>query len=208
MRIAVIADDMLKEECLSQGLVTGIQVEWINQVIAVPGTDCYIDLLFDSTPERIAGLAQLQPAFVIVNSVSTTLADLPGIAVRINGWSTFLKRSLLEACAVNVEAKKMAGECLSSFNKQIEWVPDIPGFVSARVISMIINEAWYALEEKVSSKEEIDIAMKLGTNYPFGPFEWGRKIGLKKVYDLLSAMSETHSRYQPAPLLKKEAFSP
>ena len=49
--------------------------------------------------------------------------------------------------------------------------PDIPGFISARVVSMIINEAYFALEEEVSSKEEIDTAMKLGTNYPYGPFD-------------------------------------
>ncbi len=207
MRLAVITDDTLKEEWLAQGLAAGVQVEWLNQVMAVPGADCYIDLLFDGTKNRIAALQQFQPALVIVNSVTSTLGELPGIPVRINGWSTFLKRPLLEACAVDEEVKIRAGKFLGSFNKQIEWVPDIPGFISARVISMIINEACYALEEEVSSKEEIDTAMKLGTNYPFGPFEWGEKIGLKKVYDLLSAMSKTHSRYQPAALLKKEALS-
>jgi 3-hydroxyacyl-CoA dehydrogenase len=45
---------------------------------------------------------------------------------------------------------------------------------------MIINEAYFALEDNVSTKAETDIAMKLGTNYPYGPFEWGQLIGLKK----------------------------
>ena len=70
---------------------------------------------------------------------------------------------------------------------------------------MIINEAYFTLEEKVSTKEEIDTAMKLGTNYPYGPFEWGQKIGLKKVNELLTTLAETNSRYTPAALLQKEA---
>jgi 3-hydroxybutyryl-CoA dehydrogenase len=70
---------------------------------------------------------------------------------------------------------------------------------------MIINEAYFALEENVSTKEEIDIAMKLGTNYPYGPFEWCKKIGLKNIAALLAELSQTEKRYQPARLLLKEA---
>jgi 3-hydroxybutyryl-CoA dehydrogenase len=90
-------------------------------------------------------------------------------------------------------------------NRRTEWVPDEKGLISARIVSMIINEAFFALEEKVSSKEEIDTAMKLGTNYPYGPFEWGEKIGFKKIVSLLTALSNEEERYQPAALLIKEA---
>jgi 3-hydroxyacyl-CoA dehydrogenase len=69
---------------------------------------------------------------------------------------------------------------------------------------MIINEAYFALGEDVSSKDEIDLAMKLGTNYPYGPFEWCKKIGLKKVYSLLEKLSDTDSRYSIAPAMKNE----
>jgi 3-hydroxybutyryl-CoA dehydrogenase len=54
--------------------------------------------------------------------------------------------------------------------------------------------------------------MKLGTNYPFGPFEWGERIGIKNVYELLTAVYEhtNEERYQVCDLLKKEAahFTP
>ena len=46
------------------------------------------------------------------------------------------------------------------------------GFVFPRTIVQIINEAYFALEEKVASKEDINRAMKFGVNYPKGPFEW------------------------------------
>lgn len=69
---------------------------------------------------------------------------------------------------------------------------------------MIINEAYFGLGDGISSKQEMDIAMKLGTNYPFGPFEWSEKIGLGRIHALLSKLSETSTRYQIAPALTKE----
>jgi 3-hydroxybutyryl-CoA dehydrogenase len=84
-------------------------------------------------------------------------------------------------------------------------VPDVPGFIAPRVVTMIINEAYFALAENVSTKTEIDLAMKLGTNYPFGPFEWAEKIGLKNIAELLGTLSRVNKRYEPAPLLLNEA---
>jgi 3-hydroxybutyryl-CoA dehydrogenase len=67
---------------------------------------------------------------------------------------------------------------------------------------MIINEAFFALGENVSTKEEIDLAMKSGTNYPYGPFEWSEKIGVENILNLLKKLSEKEERYFPAPTLK------
>jgi 3-hydroxybutyryl-CoA dehydrogenase len=114
---------------------------------------------------------------------------------------------LIEAFCQNEKLKTKAEEVFSCFNKKIEWTPDIPGFLTPRVISMIINEAYFALDEKVSTKKEIDLAMKLGTNYPYGPFEWSERIGLKNIHALLSELHKTNSRYEPAALLKQEALS-
>jgi 3-hydroxybutyryl-CoA dehydrogenase len=76
--------------------------------------------------------------------------------------------------------------------------------VTPRITAMIINEAWFTFGDGISSKEEIDIAMKLGTNYPFGPFEWGEKIGIKDVVHLLTELKRTGERYVIAPALLKE----
>ncbi|HSU28930.1 MAG TPA: 3-hydroxyacyl-CoA dehydrogenase family protein [Chitinophagaceae bacterium] len=169
--------------------------------------DAIIDLGFQPEDERISQLQQYQPGVVIVNSVISTLDQFPDGFVRINGWPGFLRGPLIEASASNEDAKKLAGEIFSLFEKSIEWVPDIMGFISPRILSMIINEAYYALQEGVSGKAEIDTAMKLGTNYPYGPFEWAGKIGLNNIADLLSNLSATIPRYQPAELLLKESIS-
>jgi len=83
-------------------------------------------------------------------------------------------------------------------------VPDITGMISSRIISTIINEAYYTLGAGVSSRNEIDIAMKLGTNYPYGPFEWSQKIGLKRIYELLNQLSKEKKLYEVATLLTNE----
>ncbi len=204
MKIVVITNEAFRQELLAQGLSDTVQITWQSTPVLLKGAIGYIDLLFDDSEERIEELEQLQPAAVIVNAVYTN-KKLPAGFIRINGWNSFLKRPLVEA-GVTTENKETTENIFAGFNKTVEWVPDIPGFITARVISMIINEAFFTLDEKVSTKEEIDIAMKLGTNYPYGPFEWGSVIGLKNVYELLTMLAKTNSRYTPSDLLQKEAL--
>lgn len=77
------------------------------------------------------------------------------------------------------------------------------GFVYPRIVAMIINEAWLAREDDLADAENIDLAMKNGVNYPWGPFEWGEKIGLEKVRMLLEELLRIHNneRYRPCSLL-------
>lgn len=206
MKIVVITNDALKAELLQQGMPDDVQVEWQHEIAPVVGADAYVDLLFIQSEERINKLTALQPSVIIINCVEVTLSELPAGFIRLNGWNSFLKRPVAEM-AGNGENKIIAEKIISCFNKTTEWVADVPGFITARVISTIINEAYFTLAEKVSTKDEIDTAMKLGTNYPFGPFEWSEKIGLKNIYGLLMLLSKTNSRYTPSDLLQKEALA-
>jgi 3-hydroxybutyryl-CoA dehydrogenase len=72
-------------------------------------------------------------------------------------------------------------------------------------LSLIINEAARSLEEGVAQADEIDIAMRLGVNYPQGPLRWADQIGLDEVFAVLEGLErETgDDRYRPTPLLKK-----
>ena len=83
-------------------------------------------------------------------------------------------------------------------------VEDRVGMVKPRIIFMIINEACYTLQEGTASIEDIDMGMKLGTNYPYGPFEWCDKIGITSVFETLAALYEDtkDERYKICPLLK------
>ena len=205
MKIVVITDEPMKAELLAQGLKGDVYVEWQTIPEPVEGAAAYIDLLFTPSSGRIHTLKALQPALIIINSVSGTLEDLPGGFIRMNGWNSFLKRPVAEAACTDFKIRPAAETMFSCFSKKTEWTPDIPGFISVRVVSMIINEAYFALEEGVSTKEEIDTAMKLGTHYPYGPFEWGQIIGLSKLNERLTKLAGKNSRYSPATLLQQEA---
>lgn len=142
---------------------------------------------------------------IFINSVTHKLQDYnqKQNIIRFNGWNGFIKKDTWELSGkINAAAETV----LQKLNKKQAVLSDEPGFISPRVISMIVNEAYFAKQEKVSSEEEIDIAMKLGTNYPKGPFEWGREIGIKNIYELLKILSVSDKRYQPAALLELEAL--
>jgi hypothetical protein len=77
-----------------------------------------------------------------------------------------------------------------------------------RTIAMIINEAYFALGDKLASATNIDLAMKNGVNYPLGPIEWGEKIGLANIAQLLEELHTItrDDRYRISTELKLHAF--
>jgi 3-hydroxybutyryl-CoA dehydrogenase len=206
MRIVIIGNSDISAELKTSE--TAENTVWLIRLEELKDRpDVLIDLLFDNEPRRLAALKKTGAATIIINSVSHTLSDLNADVVRINGWKTFLSGKLVEAAAMSQEKMKVIEQVFSTFGRSIEWVDDQPGFVTPRVVAMIINEAYFALAEGVSTREEIDTAMKLGTNYPYGPFEWAEKIGVKNVAALLSKLAEINPRYQPAALLSSENYS-
>ena len=164
--------------------------------------DVYIDLLFEFDANRVALLKTLM-APVMINDVSFPLKKIGEPFIRFNGWSTFLDKPVIEASCMD-DLKETATEIFKALDKKVEWVPDTPGFITPRIITMIINEAYYALGDGVSTKTDIDIAMKLGTGYPYGPFEWSSLIGLKNINELLQQLMKLDKKYSPAPALTKE----
>ncbi|MBD0277654.1 MAG: hypothetical protein ICV81_06775 [Flavisolibacter sp.] len=208
MQVVVLSDAALRQEWISNGAGNDSAVVWIEEVQQLhqhTTADAFIDLLFLPEEQRITALQQLLPKPVIINSVIHTLSEIHSSFIRINGWPTFLQSSLIEASCLDEAKKEEAEKAMALFNKKPEWLPDESGFVTPRVISMIINEAFFAWAEGVSSPDEIDTAMKLGTAYPYGPFEWSKKIGLHNIVALLNRLSKEQQRYTPCERLVQEA---
>ena len=175
------------------------------------GADLYIDLDFekirmqqgsDAAASRAQVLGRLMPSLVIVNAVVPTIAEIGVPVVRLNGWPGFAGRDLQELAFPNPDAARRLGALYDGIGQAFRQAPDSPGMISARILATVINEAWYTWEQGVSSKEDVDTAMKLGTNYPLGPFEWGAQIGLENIVSLLEALARDDPRYQPAKSLK------
>lgn len=126
-----------------------------------------------------------------------------------NGFPTMFNREFLEISMLNSSDLRALENICASLKTPFIQVDDRVGLVTPRVVCMIINEAYYTIQEGTASREDIDLAMKLGTNYPYGPFEWCEKIGVKNVYRLLEAVYQDtkDERYKISALLKKECFS-
>jgi len=82
---------------------------------------------------------------------------------------------------------------------------DYPGFIANRILMPMLNEAIFALFEGVASAEDIDKAMKLGTNQPMGPLTLADFIGLDTVLSILRVLHEGigDPKFRPCPLLVK-----
>jgi 3-hydroxybutyryl-CoA dehydrogenase len=76
-----------------------------------------------------------------------------------------------------------------------------------RILAMLINEAYDALFLNIASREDIDLAMTKGVNYPKGLLAWSEEIGLKTVLSRLEDLFQEYGedRYRPNPLLKRLA---
>jgi len=207
MDVAILANDLQRDELSSRRIPEGVNINWFNsfEELISREADVYFDLLFERKKERIGSLLKLTPKIIILNAVTDTLQELGESFIRINGWPGFLKRNLIEVAINKPGLVKEAMSVFSGMNWPCKIVADQPGMISARIIAMIINEAYFASQEGVSTKPEIDIAMKSGTNYPYGPFEWCKLIGLKNIYDLLLRLSETDPRYKMAESLIADA---
>lgn len=132
----------------------------------------------------------------------------PARLVGFAAFSCLEQAELIEICpALQTEPSylEQASQQIGRIGKETEIVQDQVGLVFPRILSMIINEAAFALMEGVASAGDIDNAMRKGTNYPLGPLAWADEVGIDDVYAVLSGLQRElgEERYRPAPLIRK-----
>ena len=217
MHIVAIGDAVKFEELRQKvSMHDGLSLSDMERGSAIPQCDMVIDLDLDDSPEDIeAHLDHNKP--VLISGLKIQLAELladpklTGLKSRVSSGNllrTFIDRPTWELASLEPEGNTAIG-ALRKTGMQFRVVKDRVGMVSARIVLMIINEACYTLQEGTAGKSEIDSAMKLGTNYPKGPFEWANAIGIKDVYEVLDALyrDTREERYKICPLLKTHYFS-
>jgi len=215
MNIALTGPSNRKEEWKSK-VASGCNIIEFDFGREIPEADVIVDLDFDNHPDRILAYGPL-PTPLLLSCVKVQLLGVLahfGINAKknvygINALASFINREKSEM-SLAFESQKEAGNALChSLGLTPEWVQDRVGLVTPRILFMVINEAYYTIQEGTAGKQDIDTGMKLGTAYPYGPFEWVKKIGIQDVFEVLDAMFQDtrDERYKICPLLKTEYLS-
>ena len=127
-------------------------------------------------------------------------------------WPLAPERMDALALAFAPRSSAAAQAAVAEVWRALGWEPlvlrDVPGVAVARTIAMLINEGADAVWQGVCEAEAADQAMKLGVNYPAGPFEWLALLGAAPVVALLDGLFEAYrsERYRVSPLLRQRLF--
>jgi 3-hydroxybutyryl-CoA dehydrogenase len=218
--LAVIGANRLAEELVALCGEKGVEARHLSDPASLATTASWVIDTESGGEDRKRALLQhldavLPPSSLVLTCclrfATTPMASWLKNPERIVGFATFFplkQRKLVELAGglrTSENSIAEAEELLKSLGKETIRVKDTAGLTFPRILSLIINEAARSLEEGVASAEEIDVAMRLGVNYPQGPLRWADQIGLDDVLAVLEGLErETgDDRYRPAPLLKK-----
>ena len=140
---------------------------------------------YSARPERVAGLAFAGP-----------FAETPLVEI-------------LRGLRTGDEAVRGAIGFLRGLGKEVAVVGDAPGGVLPRILGALVNEAGFALDERIAAPDDIDTATRLGLNYPRGPFAWADWLGLDRVVTTLDGLHAYYGeeRYRVAPPLRRALFA-
>ena len=112
---------------------------------------------------------------------------------------------LIRGAATSDATYERTRSLAQSMGKTVVTSRDYPGFIVNRILIPMLNEAAYALMEGLGTAEDIDTAMKLGTNQPMGPLQLADFIGLDTVLFIAEVMHRGlgDPKYRPCPLLRQ-----
>src|ERR1700674_442514 len=179
------------------------------------------DLIIEAVPEelemklelfKIFGKFAKNGAIFASNTSSLSITDFTDVTVardRCIGMHFFNpvpKMKLIELVKTPLTSQKTVDVCTEvgrRMGKEVVLVQESPGFITTRVNALIGNEAFAMLEAGIASAEDIDKALKLGLNYPMGPFELVDLVGLDVRLNILEYLHQTlGEKYRPNRLLK------
>jgi 3-hydroxybutyryl-CoA dehydrogenase len=184
---------------------------------AVPAQPVAAGPATPTTPTWPAEAVALMGGTLVLRSTGRTAAELAashGVPVIVTDRALDEQAATAVAVAASPstrpEALAQATAMLQASGRDVYVIDDIPGLIVTRTVAMLVNAGYDALQHQVASAADIDVAMRLGTNYPVGPIEWGDRWGLPVVLDILDSLHRTEGdpRYRASTLLRRRACGP
>ena len=162
---------------------------------------------------KLDGIAK-PDAILATNTSSLSITELAGVTKRpdkvigLHFFNPVPVMKLVEVISGRRTAQEVQDKAIAfckDLGKTPVTVDEAPGFVVNRLLIPMINEAIGVYAEGIASVEEIDTAMKLGSNHPMGPLELGDFIGLDVCLAIMEVLYTefSDSKYRPHPLLRK-----
>jgi len=181
-----------------------------------------IDMVIESFPEDIElkkqvfkDISAICPPYTILVTTTSYLSITEMASVTVNA-ERFIGLNFLHPATetklvqitrgINTadETYDACNRFVTKINRVAVTVNDSPGLILNRVLVSMINEAIFVLMYGLASKNDIDNMLKLGANFPMGPFEFADSLGLDTILASLEVLyKELGPAYRPCPLLKK-----
>ena len=122
-----------------------------------------------------------------------------------NGFDQTKRRTLMCSPATLPAWRDAAHALLASDGTPVSVIQDSPGFVSQRVMAMVVNIACDNAQQQIASPNDIDLAVRLGLGYPMGPLEMGNTLGAARVLEVLRNLQAVtgDTRYRPSLWLQR-----
>lgn len=195
------------------------RLETMNNIEAAAGES---DLIIEAVPEKkelkkniFETIDKAAPKDCVFATNTSTMSpteigsytNRPSSVVAMHFFNPVHKMPLVEiirGLETSDQTAEFVKKAAHKMGKETVVVNEFPGFVTSRISCLVGNEAFYMLQEGLGTPEDIDKAIKLGLNYPMGPFELVDLVGLDvRLNNLRYLHSTLGEKYRPAPLLEQ-----
>jgi 3-hydroxybutyryl-CoA dehydrogenase len=213
-------DKLIEKKLVSQdkGKILA-RIVYTDDVKAFAGCEIVIEAVVENYKDKVEFFRKIEPivapsAIIASNTSSISITSLgaslkdPSRFLGIHFFNPVALMNLIElvkGVKTSNEAVGRATEFAKSVGKEYVVVNDSPGFVTTRVIALLVNEGAFEYSEGLASREDIDKALKLGGNFPMGPLTLGDLIGLDTVVNIMDVMYDSFKdpKFRAAPILRK-----
>jgi len=208
-----------KERISAEGKENALQIKITNDLEGIEKADLIIEAATENFDLKRKIFIELDEnaspkAILASNTSSISLTQLASATSRpdkvigmhfMNPVPLMKLVEIIRGLDTSDETTKAVIKAAEQMGKVAVEANDSPGFISNRILCPMLNEAVFALQEGVGSREAIDEVMKLGMNHPLGPLALADLIGLDVVLSVMEVLQADlgEDKYRPAYLLRK-----